>query len=73
MKKVLYSVLCGVLAVTLFAACGGGSSSSAGSAGKAGSPTSEVEGIIADYQAEDIEIQQNWRNLPKRRSPTWQN
>lgn len=69
MKKVLYSVLCGVLAVTLFAACGGGSSSSAGSAGKAGSPTSEVEGIIADYQAEDIEIQQKLEKLAKAEKP----
>ena len=69
MKKVLYSVLCGVLAVTLFAACGGGSWSSAGSAGKAGSPTSEVEGIIADYQAEDIEIQQKLEKLAKAEKP----
>lgn len=69
MKKVLYSVLCGALAVVLFTACGGGSSSPAGSAGKAGSPTGEVEGIIADNQAADSEMQQNLEKLAKAEKP----
>lgn len=71
MKKILYSVLCGALAVTLFTACGGkGSSPSAGNvAGKPESPASEVEGIIADYQAADAEIQQKLEKLAKAESP----
>lgn len=69
MKKVLYSMLCGTLAVTLFTACGGGSSSSAGSAGKTGSLTSEVEAIIADNQAADKEIQQKLEKLGKAENP----
>lgn len=69
MKKVLYSVLCGALAVTLFTACGGGSSSSAGSASNAGSFTSEVEAVIADYQAADKEIQQKLEKLAKAENP----
>lgn len=69
MKKVLYSMLCGALAVVLFAACGGGASSSAGSAAKADSPTSEVEGIIADNQAADAEMQQKLEDLVNAEKP----
>lgn len=70
MKKTLYSVLCGTLAVILLAACGGSSSSSAGgSTGKTDSPTSEVEAIIADYQAADKEIQQKLEQLAKSDNP----
>lgn len=70
MKKFLYSVLCGALVVTLFTACGGGSSSSAGSStGKADSPASEVEGIIADNKAADSEMQQKLAELAKAKNP----
>lgn len=70
MKKFWHSVFCGTLAMMLFMACGGGSSSSAGgSTGKADSPASEVEGIIADNRAADSEMQQKLEKLAKAEKP----
>lgn len=52
MRKYIYTVLCGALAVTLFSACGGGSSSGSSADASAGSSDGvfgNVPGVVAKY------------------------
>lgn len=61
MRKYIYTVLCGALVVTLFSACGGGSSSGSSADASAGSSDGvfgNVPGVVAKYIQKQDDFQE---------------